>query len=148
MQFNLKTAQEYATQGKLEDWIHIYLNTGYWQNIPFSDGLKRAQRWWIAPVKVPLNNLLRCCGPEENMPYRVSHENWENHVSHIKDTLTDIADLPPLIIEYQDGNYIISDGNHRHEAIRRKGWTHCHVIIWYNSLEEWQNSPYAGNESE
>lgn len=136
MQFNLKTAQDYATQGKLEDWIHLYLNTGYWKNIPFSEGLKREQRWWIGPVKVRLDSLLRSCGPEEDMPYREAVESWEKWVNELKETLTDIAELPPLIIEYQDGNYIVNDGNHRHEAMRRKDWTHCYVIIWYSNYEE------------
>lgn len=29
------------------------------------------------------------------------------------------------------------DGNHRHEAMRRKGWPTCWVIVWYNSAEEY-----------
>ncbi len=142
MEFNLATAQGYAEQHKLEDWIHAYLGTGYWKNMGLSNGLKLQQRWWTAPVHMLLNELVRCCGPEDHMPYQVPVESWEERVNRIKDSVVDIADLPPLIIQYQAGLYSIRDGNHRYEAIQRKGWTHCWVVIWYDSEEEWQNSSY------
>lgn len=33
----------------------------------FSDGLKLFDRYFMGPVKMPLNLFKRCCGPEENM---------------------------------------------------------------------------------
>jgi hypothetical protein len=41
--------------------------------------------------------------------------------------------VPPLIAEYRAGTLSLRDGNHRHEAMRRKGWPACWVIVWYNS---------------
>ena len=52
----------------------------------------------------------------------------------------DPLDIPPLIVVYGDGSYIISDGNNRHEAMRRKGWLKCWVLIWHNSSPEFEAS--------
>lgn len=66
----LTSAKSYAQQGKLEDWVHMYLmSDGH--NKDFSDGLKLFDRYYIGPVKMPLNLFERCCGPEETMKWRV-----------------------------------------------------------------------------
>jgi len=70
------------------------------------------------------------------MEYVQDPNNWSNRVTTIADSLTAIEHLPPLIVQYRDGSYSIRDGNHRYEAIVRKGWTSCWVIIWYDSLAD------------
>jgi len=142
MQFNLKTAQAYASDDILEEWIHAYLTTGEWANPDFSDGLKLQKRWWVGPVEVSLEILTRCCGPEPEMAYRMNPVDWDRRVTKIADNLVDVTQLPPLIIEYQASTLRIADGNHRHEAIRRKGWSRCWVLIWYDDHKTWQASPY------
>ncbi|MGB1289278.1 MAG: chromosome partitioning protein ParB [Aggregatilineales bacterium] len=142
MNFNLKTAQQYANIDDTETWIHAYLNAGDWRNSGLSDGLKLQKRWWIGPVSVPLSLLIRCCGPEPEMAYQQPLDSWENRVSNIQKTLTTVEALPPLIATYDAGTYSLRDGNHRHEAMRRNGWTHCYTFIWYNDETTWQTSPY------
>ena len=144
MKFDLSTAQAYAQSSRLEEWVHAYLATGEWANLGLSDGLKLQQRWWIDPIEVPLDLLIRVCGPEPEMLYTQDAAGWEKRVGKISNSLEDSAALPPLIVHFDDGDYIISDGNHRHEAMVRKGWSHCWIIIWYDSREEWQASPYLG----
>jgi hypothetical protein len=52
------------------------------------------------------------------------------------DTLT-IPTLPLLLIAYHNGMLGISDSNHRHEAMRRRGWRTCRVLIRVNSVEDY-----------
>lgn len=40
--FDAPTARQYAEEGRIGEWIHAYLNTGYWVN-NLLDGLKRQQ---------------------------------------------------------------------------------------------------------
>jgi len=42
-----------------------------------------------------------------------------------------------LIIEYRAGLLSVRDGNHRLEAMRKKGWRTCWVLVWFNSREDY-----------
>jgi hypothetical protein len=148
--FDVPTAQEFARQGRLEDWIHAYLLDGPGANPGLSDGLKLQSRWWRGPLPLPLDRLVRACGPEAEMEYRVPLEGWRRRTRSLADSIFASGgtplDIPPLIINYDQGAWSVRDGNHRHEAMRLLGWTEVWVIIWYNSLEEYQQD--AGQFSE
>lgn len=64
--FTLATALQFAEEGKIEEWIHLFLNCES-NNVPFSEGLRLEKRFFIPPVKMPLNQFTRCCGPEKYM---------------------------------------------------------------------------------
>ena len=51
------------------------------RNVPFSDGLKLFERYYIGPVKMPLELFHRGTGPEENMKYRIDKDWWPIHVA-------------------------------------------------------------------
>jgi len=132
MSFSLSTAQAYARLGQIEDWVQSYLANGEWANLGLANGLRLQKRWWLGPLEVRLEQLVRACGPEPEIEYRVSSESWEKRVTTIQSSLTEIAALPPLIAEYRSGLLSLRDGNHRHEALKRKGWETCWVLIWFN----------------
>lgn len=131
----LSSAREFAAQGKIEEWVHAYL-CGEGHNKPFSDGLKLFPRYYTAPIALALSKLSRCCGPEDNMPYRVHPEVFERKVRGIMDAAEEGADLPPLIVNYENGKFTLNDGNHRYEAYSRLGRRECEVIIWTSSRED------------
>jgi hypothetical protein len=143
MIFDLASAQAAADAGQLAAWVDRYLRTGPRANLPFAEGLKLARRWWSGPHQVGLDQLVRCCGPEPGMPFRVPAEDWERHVSALAQGLSTPEALPPLIIQYADGSYLISDGNTRHEAMRRRGWRSCWVIVWYTSETDYHGRTEA-----
>jgi hypothetical protein len=136
--FDVRSAQEYAAAGRLEEWIHGYLNTGPWANEPLSLGLKLQQRWWRGPLEVRLADLDRVVGPEPGMEYVVASENWEERTRQLAHSFTNPLALPPLIVEYRQAALSIRDGNHRYGAMQRLGWPACWVLIWYNSEDEYQ----------
>ena len=130
------SAKNFAKEGKLEEWVHTYLlSDGH--NREFSDGLKLFDRFFIGPIKMPLKLFTRCCGPEENMKYRVNAEWFEDHVRELENVIENTKDMPPLIVHYVDGSFELNDGNHRHEAYKRKGIEEYFVIVWITEKEEY-----------
>jgi hypothetical protein len=136
--FDLPTALAFAAKGDIESWLHAYLASGPRANLPLSVGLRRQQRWWRGPLRVDLDRLARCCGPEPEMEFRVNQAGWEKYTTDLAVSFTDLTAIPPLLVEYRAGLLSIRDGNHRYEAMRRKGWTSCWVILWYNSQQEYE----------
>ena len=126
----LSSAVEYAQAGRIEEWIHLYLTTSENANLPFSQGLKKCERYYFAPMRLPLGILKRCCGFEDEMPFKVSRESFDYRVEHLVQAVRASADIPPLIVEYGADEFIVSDGNHRHEAFRRAGVTEYFAIVW------------------
>lgn len=138
----LSSAQEWAKNGKLEDWVHAYLlSDGH--NKPFSDGLKIVDRIFLGPVTMPLSLFRRCCGPEETMSYRIDPKWWETHVAHLQEAIQSDPDMPPLIVHYMipegqsEGIFELNDGNTRFEAYSRLGVTKANVIVWITDRYEY-----------
>ncbi len=147
LEFDTLSAQCYARDGRIEEWVHRYLTTGGWANPGFSEGLKKEKRWWYGPIEMELAALSRSLGTEPGMEYRVSEERWQSITTRIAQTLIDPLALPPLIIEYRDGELSVRDGNTRHGAMSLVGWSKCWVIFWYNSESDYQDhvSALTGN---
>ena len=146
MLFDTRTALEYAQQGRLEEWIHAYLNAGTWKNLGLSEGLKRQPRWWRGPLELPLSDLTRCVGVEEGLEYPVSQEYWEGRMASMIESIQSSGacslDMPPLIASYDPGldtpaHLSVRDGNHRLGAYQRLNWPSAWVLIWYNSEGEY-----------
>lgn len=137
----LSSAQEFAKQEKLEEWVHAFLLSDG-QNKGFSDGLKLFPRYFLGPVAIPISLLKRCCGPEANMKYRVNKEWFEKHVTELAEVIKRVPDMAPLIVHYlidpdsRTGIFELNDSNHRLEAYSRLGITECYAIIWITEAEE------------
>lgn len=132
----LSSAVGYARNGKLEEWIHTYLQSDG-HNQEFSDGLKLFDRYFLGPVKMPLSLFRRCCGPESDMKWVIPKEPFEKKVSELMNVISTNDDMPPLIVHYGDGEFQLNDGNHRFEAYSRLGVTEYYVIVWMTEKEEY-----------
>lgn len=127
--FNVEEAIKFSKEGRIEDWVHLFLNS-VGDNVPFSEGLKLVKRSWIGPVLMDICKLNRCCGPEETMEYRIDSEGWEKDISKFQKLIREGWDMPPLIVEQCNGKLKLNDGNHRLEAMVREGVKECWVILW------------------
>ncbi len=130
MTFNVATARQYAQEGRIEDWLHAYLNTPAWANPTLSRIIQHQKLLWVGPIEVELSQLVRCCGPEAHMRYPQPPEEWEESIAAIVSSLDVPSALPPLIVRPAQGVFNIPDGNHRHEAMRRKGWRTGWALLW------------------
>ena len=71
------------------------------------------------------------------MEFLDSADNWRHRIQVMAESMTDPLAIPPLIVEYRDGELSIRDGNTRHGAMTLKGWTMCWVIVWYNTQADY-----------
>ncbi len=135
----IKGAREAADAGQLDEWVHTFLSAGLGANPPMAVGLRKQRRWWIGPVSVPLASLTRICGPEAEMEYRTTPEAWEARVAAIMAAEPD--QLPPVILEYRGPAVLrLSDGSHRHEAIRRRGGGTIWALVWFNTESDFRSA--------
>lgn len=134
----LSSATAYAQAEKLDAWIHLYLNEEG-RNIPFSDGLKLFDRYYIGPIRMPINLFTRCAGPEPEMKYQIHPEWFRRHVEKLEKSIREDPDLPPLIVHYVDGEFELNDGNHRHKAYENLGITQAPVIVWITEPDEYED---------
>ena len=135
--FNLESAQKAAREGRVHEWVQDYLRSGTWVNLGLADGLLLAPRWWLGPFLAPLDSFTRKCGPESDMEYIVPSKDWNAHLDTMAASITHLESLPPLIAERRGEKWFIADGNHRHEALRRAGFTSCWALAWLNSETEY-----------
>lgn len=133
----LSSAKAYADAGKIDSWIHLYLNENG-RNIPFSDGLKLFDRYYLSPMQMPLNLFKRCAGPEPEMKYQIDKDWFEFKVSELEKAIRNDPDMPPLIVHYVDGGFELNDGNHRHKAYEKLGIKTAWVIVWITEPHEYE----------
>jgi len=133
---DVHSARQAAEQGRLEEWVHAYLSSGAWADPAFVAGLRRQRRWWLGPLCLPLVAVTRVCGPEPDLEYPQAPVRWEAKVAAMAAEISDPLAWPPFITEYRDGTLSLRDGNHRHEALRRRGVTEFWAIVWCNSAAD------------
>ena len=134
--FDVLSCIDAANCGRLDDWVQRYLGAGRWANPGLRDGLRLQRRYWIGPLRLPLNRLQRCCGPEPGMEFPVPADKWQRHIAEIASGLVDPMGVPPLIIEWRAGALTVCDDNHRHAAMAAAGWDSCWVIVWCNNADD------------
>ncbi|MCE5236035.1 MAG: ParB/RepB/Spo0J family partition protein [Clostridiaceae bacterium] len=139
------SAGAYAKAERLEEWVHIYLQSDG-HNLELSDGLKLHERYFLGPFRMPLAFFSRCCGPEETMRWRIDPAWFEKYVAQLMGAIKNGADLPPLIVNFADGGFGVSDGNHRLEAYSRLNIKEHFAIVWVTRREELDEflGKYAG----
>lgn len=140
MIFSVASARQYAHEGRIDEWLHDYLNQEAWANTTLSSIIQYQKPLWIGPIEVELTQLVRCAGPEESMRYPQNPQAWEKSIQAITESLTEASALPPLLVRPIGGVFSIPDGNHRHEAMRRKGWRTGWALLWCDREEQFRGS--------
>ena len=112
------------------EWLQDYLRAeAPWTNLGLADGLLLAPRAYDL-FEVPVSVLDRICGPEPEMEFWQDQESFEKHIRAIAETLNRVEDMPPLVVERAGERFRVCDGTHRLEAVRRRGWKTCWVILF------------------
>jgi len=132
-EFSLFGARKARAEGKSQAWLETYLEIN---NVGLKQGLQRRPRYWTGPELLPLDSLLRCCGPEAEMEYRMPRVEWERRLKKMQLNFVQLENFPPLITQYRSGIFSVRDGNTRHEVFSRQGITHCWTWIWYDTAED------------
>ena len=133
-----KSAIEYARENRLDEWVHEFL-CGEGKNRKLSDAIKSQKIVLLTPREMSLNLLKRCVGSEPDMEYRLTNEEmgwfWNQVKAQAKRFKDENWDMPPLIASEEkfNGMYLLRDGNHRLEALKKLGVNKYWVILGRSS---------------
>lgn len=135
--FSTDGARAAAAEGALADWVAAFLSSPGSDNAPLAAKLTETPRWWLAPVRVPLDDLARLAGPPGAPVLEVVDEDdWRDDVDDLADKVRDGFEPAPVIASYEDGQLTLEDGNHRVEALRRAGVEQTWAVIGFDAPED------------
>ena len=137
-EFSVDAARRAAERDELGDWVARFLASPGSDNAALATLLTEPPRWWIGPVRLPLDQLHRLAGPP-GAPGAVrgrrrrlarrrrrpggarSRTGWEP---------------PPVIVTYRDDELVLEDGNHRVEGLRRAGEDQAWAVVGFEDPGE------------
>lgn len=129
-------AREYDAQGKIDEWMQLFLrNDG--DNLALADGLLLEERRYIGIRSIPLALLEKI---KSGAPEYLHDQDSIDYFFHIVDQMKrdcESWDIPPLIVGYGKEGFHVADGRHRLEMYRQQGRTHAPAALWTTG-EEWE----------
>jgi hypothetical protein len=131
VRFDLASARAAAEQDRTAIWVGEFLASRGSDNAVLAAALAQKEHWWLGPMKVPLDDLVRLAGPEDDALVPIGEDEWEGDVGEMAQSLEEGWLPPPLLAEYQDGRLLLQDGNHRYEALQREGEPDAWVLIFF-----------------
>jgi len=134
--FSLSSARAAAAAGRTALWVGEFLASRGSDNSVLAAALAQEPHWWVGPIRVPLDDLVRLAGPEKDALVPVAREAWEDDVENMQESIDQGWEPPPLLAEYQDGRLLLQDGNHRYEALAREREREAWVLVFFNDPAE------------
>jgi hypothetical protein len=134
--FTLGSARAAAQDDELAQWVGDFLASEGSDNAVLAAALAQDRHWWLGPLPVPVDELVRLAGPEDEARCPIEPEEWEGDVDAMEDSLDDGWQPPPLLAEYQNGRLVLQDGNHRFEALVRAGASHAWTLVYFDDPRE------------
>ncbi len=134
--FDLDSARRAAARDQTAIWVGELLASPGSDNAILAAALAQAEHWWIGPVQVPVTDLARLAGPEDDALVEIDSDEWEADVTAMTESVEDGWEPPPLLAELQAGRLLLQDGNHRYEALVREGAADAWVLIYCASPAE------------
>jgi hypothetical protein len=134
--FDLASARQAAEHDETALWVGDFLASRGSDNTVLAAALAQREHWWLGPISLPLDALIRLAGPEDDALVPVADKEWEHDVSEMEESVEDGWEPPPLLAEFQNGRLLLQDGNHRYEALVRAGASHAWVLIYFDNPDE------------
>jgi len=120
----------------LARWVGDFLASRGSDNEVLAAALAQHRHWWVGPVLVPADELIRLAGPEDEALCPIEPDEWEGDVDAMEESMDDGWEPPPLLAQHQDGRLLLQDGNHRYEALVRAGETKVWTLIWFDDPDD------------
>jgi hypothetical protein len=130
--FDLASAQRAAAAGESARWVGDFLASAGSDNATLAAALAQRRHWWLGPIELPLEDLVRLAGPEDDALVPIEEREWEQDVRSMEASVESGWEPPPLLAEYQDGRVLLQDGNHRYEALVRDGASSAWVLVYFD----------------
>jgi hypothetical protein len=136
--FNLASARAAAAANETAIWVGDFLASRGSDNEILAAALAQKQHWWVGPILVPLENLVRLAGPEDDALVPIEEDDWEGDVGEMQESIDQGWEPPPLLAEYQDGRLLLQDGNHRYEALVRAEEAATWVLVFFDDEADYE----------
>lgn len=128
--YSVEAAKRAADAGRLAEWVTTFLASPGSDNEALAAELAFAGASFLGPVLLALDDLEPLAGPADHaVSIPVPEQQWGNEVDAMDRSLARGWKPPPLLVSYRDGAYVLEDGNHRHDALRRAGATHTWAVL-------------------
>jgi hypothetical protein len=134
--FDLATARAAAERDETALWVGDFLASAGSDNATLAAALAQRRHWWVGPIRVPLDDLVRLAGPEHDALVTVPPARWEDDVEEMEESLDEGWEPPPLLAEFRDGELLLQDGNHRYEALERAHARTAWVLVYFDDPAE------------
>ena len=134
--FDLASARDAARRGDLPGWVGEFLASRGSDNATLAAGLAQRPHRWFGPLRVPIDELVRLAGPEDDVECTIEPHEWEDDVGSMEEQVEEGWEPPPLLAEWRDGELLVQDGNHRYEALQRAGEPEAWVVVWADDPAE------------
>lgn len=128
--FSLESAHRAASEDRIAEWVGEFLASRGSDNAVLAAGLAQRRHWWWGPVRVPVDDLVRLAGPEDDALVPIETGEWEDDVESMEEAIEAGWEPPPLLAEWQHGRLLLQDGNHRYEALVRDGAADAWVFVY------------------
>jgi ParB-like nuclease domain len=135
-ELSLASARAAAAEDRTATWVGEFLASRGSDNAILAAALAQKEHWWVGPIEVPLDELERLAGPEDEALVPIAEDEWEGDVGDMAESIEEGWEPPPLLAEYQDGRLLLQDGNHRYEALQREGARDAWVLIYFDNPAE------------
>ncbi len=133
--FDLDSARRAAARDETAIWVGRLLASPGSDNAVLAAALAQEQHWWLGPVRIPVGDLVRLAGPEDDVLCEIDTDEWEADVTAMTESVEGGWEPPPLLAEFQDGRLLLQDGNHRYEALVREGAADAWVLLYFGTPE-------------
>lgn len=135
--FTPETAREAAARDDLATWVADFLASPGSDNAPLAEILADPPRWWLGPVQLPLDQLVRLAGPPDHPVLQpVEDHEWRDDVQDLAERVDDGLEPAPVVVTYREDQLHLEDGNHRVEALRRAGATEAWGVVSFDDPAE------------
>jgi len=130
--FSLESARAAAARGETARWVGELLASPGSDNAVLAAALAQREHWWLGPIRVPVDDLVRLAGPEDDALCPIDAGDWEADIASMEESVEEGWEPPPLLAEYQGGRILLQDGNHRFEALAREGEPAAWVLVYFD----------------
>ncbi|MCU1369253.1 MAG: ParB domain protein nuclease [Ilumatobacteraceae bacterium] len=135
--FSLQSAEAAARDGELAPWVARFLASPGSDNADLARMLAERPDNWAGPVLIPLDQLHRLAGPPgAPVLAPVEEHEWRDDVADLAARVEEGWEPPPVIVTSKGDHFMVEDGNHRIEALRRAGTEEAWCIVNFADADE------------
>lgn len=134
LQSDLEMAIDAHANDRLLEWTIKHLQRDD-RNVGIADDIKKRKIVKAVLVEYPLALLNRVEGPQGGEAEPEPIHTWVERVGRIEQVLQTNQTVPPIIVTDFWNKIVISDGNHRHEALLKQGYEKYWTIFLFTKHE-------------